>query len=158
VTSYGRLEKIRGKTNKQLSIEIVHPALTVADQIKRIATVQDTRPLICVFDYSRQLSAVTNDHPVLHWQKVIARALNCRTLVIVHNGHEPIKPNLDWRPFDAVWKLADGHVNIGGRPTERVGEPMNLEQAKGGNRVVRLLGRSHPGTIVFDEIKPELVQ
>lgn len=155
VQSYGQLEKIRDKHNPKLSIEVVHPALTVADQIVRLKKVQDTRPLVCVFDYSRQLQAFSNDHPVLHWQKVIARALGCKTLVCVHNGHLPIKPQLDWRPFSDVWKLADGFVQ-GSPPRARINEPWDLVQAKGGNRTVHLIGKPEIGTIVFSEIKPEL--
>lgn len=155
--SFGQLERIRGKTNKNLSLEIVHPALDVNIQINRLKAIQDARPFICVRDYSRDLATYTSDNPWGHWQRTISNALKAKTLTIVHDGVSPIKQRLEWKDWSDVYQIKDGHQNgPGNAPRARVGEPMNLEQAKGGTRVVRLLGKSYPGTIVFD-LKPELV-
>lgn len=154
--NWGSLERIRGKNNPKLSIQVVHPALDVEKQIERIKSIADKRPLIVVRDYSRDLAPLHNGAPWIFWQGIIQRTLGCKVLSLAHWGHLPIPEPLDWKQFQSVFKVVDGHKNGPGGPRERVNEPYDLIQAKGGDRVVRLLGRPHVGLTVFDQIK-ELV-
>jgi hypothetical protein len=153
--SWGSLERIRGKNNSKLSIQIVHPALDVEKQIDRIKSIADKRPLTIIRDYSRDLQPLRADDPWIFWQGILSRALGCKVVSICHSGHLPIPERLDWKQFQSVFKIKDGFVQ--GSPLRaRVNEPWDLVQVKGGNEVIHLLGKFHPGITVFDEIK-ELV-
>jgi hypothetical protein len=150
--SWGSLERIRGKNNPRLSLQIVKGALDVEKQIDRVKAIADKRPLTIIRDYSRDLQPLRADDPWIFWQGILSRALGCKVVTICHHGHLPIPERLDWKQFQSVFKIVDDVVQ--GR--ERVNEPWRLEQKKGGNEVIRLIGKSQNGITIFDEIK-ELV-
>jgi len=150
----GLLEKIRGRNNPKLSLEIVKPALTLPDQLTRLKAVapRDDREFIVARYFDRDLSPLADGNLWLDWQTAIAANLHCRTLSVAHWGSGPFPAPLDQKHFDRCWVIEDNHINIGGRATERVAEPRRLVCLKPSPRTVPLLGKAHVGIIIFDEV------
>jgi hypothetical protein len=154
---FGLFEKITGHHNPRLSLEIVKPALTQHAQITALKTVEprDGREFIVARYFDRNLAPLTDGDLWLEWQSAIAQNLHCRTLTVAHWGSMPIPAPLDHKHWDRCWVIEDNHTNIGGRATERVGEPRRLVCLKPSPRTVPLLGKSHVGAIIFSEIVKE---
>ena len=154
VRQYGAWEKLRNRKTQgpHLSAIAFHGIQSVQELARLINgsfAEYDIWPRIIVRDVSRTLSVMAPDDQWLTWLPQLLKLAPAQYLTVTHTGIRGAAVTRNERPFTASWTLIDGHKNINGQPTERVGERMNLIEVSG-QRVIKLHGHSYPADMLFD--------
>jgi hypothetical protein len=150
---FGAWEKIRERKTKGPHIHSINyrditSSQQLVDKVLELLAPDNTPPVIIVRDVSRLVTPMSSTGQWLRWLPEVAYRVPSNILTISHTGILG-RDTLPARLFTACWSLKDGHENVGGRPTERYGERINLVNDKTG-QTIKLHGHNYPGGLAFD--------